>query len=171
MKDVPVSAVTDQTDLLIDKMARMHSGAKGKSGSKRPSQPTKVSWDTIDKAELEKLIVKFAKEGKTSSEIGLTLRDSYGIPDASIILGKNIYAIIKENKLQGKVPEDLQALMKRAFALRKHVETNGQDKDAKRGIILTDSKINRLVKYYKESGVLEATFKYRPVELNIYIEN
>lgn len=151
-------------------MARMHSGAKGKSGSKRPSQPTKSPWVTMERAELEKLIVKFAKEGKSSSQIGLILRDSYGIPDASLILDKQIYGVIKEHKLQGKVPEDLQALMRRSYSLRKHLETNKQDKDAKRGIALTDSKINRLVKYYKESGVLEPTFKYKPSELNIYIE-
>lgn len=148
----------------------MHSRAKGKSGSTKPTDKTMPEWVTIDAKELEKLILKFAKEGKTSSEIGLILRDSYGVPNAKAVIGKDIYEVMKENNFGGKVPEDLRALMKRAFVLRKHVAANGQDKDAKKGIIFTDSKINRLVKYYKESGVLEPTFKYRPSELNNYLE-
>jgi small subunit ribosomal protein S15 len=149
-------------------MARMHSGKKGKSGSKRPSE--KAEWVKIDKKELEMLIVKMAKEGKTSAEIGLTLRDSYGIPDAKKILGVKVYSFLKSKGVVHKIPEDLRYLMKKSFELRKHVEFNQQDRVSKRGVKLADSKINRLVKYYKESGVLEPDFRYRPAELNLYID-
>ncbi|MFT4326633.1 MAG: 30S ribosomal protein S15 [Candidatus Woesearchaeota archaeon] len=149
-------------------MARMHSGAKGKSGSKVPAE--KSTFAKMEKKELEMLITKLAKEGKTSAEIGLILRDVYGVPSVKDILGVKVYSFMKEKGHVKKMPEDLRALMIRSFDLRKHVESNNQDKVAKRGIKLTDSKINRLVKFYKEQGVIEADFRYRPAELNLYID-
>jgi small subunit ribosomal protein S15 len=151
-------------------MARMHSGARGKSGSKKPTAPVKPTWVTIEKDELELLIVKMAKEGKSSAQIGLVLRDSYGVPSAKQILGQTIYSYLKQKKVQRKFPEDLQALMQKSYTLRKHVSSNGQDKTAKRGIILTDSKINRLIKYYKKAGVIDVEFRYSPKDLNKYLE-
>jgi small subunit ribosomal protein S15 len=149
-------------------MARMHSGARGKSGSKKPSE--KATWVKIEKKELEMLITKLAKEKKTSAEIGLILRDSYGVPNVTDILGKKLYTFIKDKNLQKKMPEDLRAMMVRAFQLRKHVETNKQDKVALRGIKLADSKINRLVKYYKSTAIIDASFRYKPADLNLYID-
>ena len=150
-------------------MARMHSRRKGKSKSIRPVN-LEASVPSMDKDELELLIKKLAKEGKTSAQIGLILRDSYGIPDVPFVLQKRIATFLKEQKLLGEFPEDLQALMKKVFELRKHFESNKQDTTAKRGIQLTDSKINRLVKYYKENNVLAADFKYRPSDLNLYLQ-
>lgn len=147
----------------------MHSRAKGKSGSTRPINPD-TSWVSMDKEELELLIKKFAKEGKTSAQIGLVLRDSYGIPDATVILGKRIATFMKEQDLLGQFPEDLQSLMQKVFDLRKHFDANKQDMSAKRGIQLTDSKINRLVRYYKENKVLATEFRYRPADLNLYLQ-
>lgn len=151
-------------------MARMHSRAKGKSGSTKPVEKKIPEWVTIDKKELKLLITKLAKEGKSSAEIGLILRDSYGIPDASLILEQGIYSFMREKNLNKNLPEDLMALMTRVFALRKHFENNKQDTTAKRGIQLTDSKINRLVKYYKKAGVIEPEFRYKASELNLYLQ-
>src|SRR5210317_1275695 len=107
----------------FDIMARMHSRKKGKSGSTRPSE--KAEFAKIDKKELEMLIVKMAKTGKTSAEIGLALRDSYGIPDVKQVLGKKLYTFLKEKELVKQMPEDLRALMKKSFNLRKHADING----------------------------------------------
>ena len=52
------------------------------------------------------------------------------------------------------MPEDLNSLIKKDIQLIKHFESNKQDMFAKRGIRLTESKINRLVKYYKKKGRL-----------------
>ncbi len=151
-------------------MARMHSRNKGKSGSTKPVEKKLPEWVSINKKELELLITKMAKEGKSSAQIGLNLRDSYGIPDAKLILGKGIYSFMREKELNKNLPEDLLALMARVFTLRKHFSSNKQDTSAKRGIQLTDSKINRLVKYYKEEGCIETDFKYKPSELNLYLQ-
>ena len=79
-------------------MARMHSGAKGKSGSKKPIKKV-PSWAPFKEKDVEKLIVKYAKAGKSSSEIGLLLRDAYGINSVKALTGKKVTAVLEENNL------------------------------------------------------------------------
>jgi small subunit ribosomal protein S15 len=141
-------------------MARMHSRAKGKSSSKKPSNKTKPAWLKRDDKEVEQLVIKIAKKGKTASQIGVELRDSYGIPDVKIITGKTITKILSENKISGELPEDFTALIKREIIIMKHLEKNKKDEGAKRGLILTRSKIRRLTKYYKRTGKLPEDWKY-----------
>ena len=150
-------------------MARMHSGAKGKSGSKKPADKASYSWLGYKPKEVEMLIVKMA-EGKTPSQIGLTLRDSYGIPDARKIVKKKVTKVLETKKLLKELPEDLMALIRKAVDLMKHLEANKQDVVAKRGLQLTESKIKRLVKYYKNSGRIPETWKYDPKKAGIFVE-
>ena len=151
-------------------MARMYSRRKGKSGSTKPSKITKLSWVRYKPNEIELLIAKLAKEGKTSSQIGLFLRDVYGIPNIKQISGKSITAILKEKNLLSKIPEDLMALIKRSITLRKHLESNKHDMPAKRGLELTESKIRKLVKYYKKTKKLEKDWKYDQDKIRLLIE-
>ena len=151
-------------------MTRMHSKSKGKSGSKKPLKKTAASWIRYKPKEIELLILKLAKEGKTSSQIGLVLRDTYGIPDVKKITEKKITTILSEKKLMPTLPEDLTNLIKRDIALRKHLERNNKDETAKRGLTLTESKIKRLVKYYKQTGKLAEEWKYEPKRIRFYIE-
>ena len=65
---------------------------------------------------------------------------------------------------------DLLALIKRAVFLRKHLEANKQDETAERGLILTESKIKRLTKYYKKTGKVKSEWKYDPERATMYIE-
>jgi len=67
---------------------------------------------------------------------------------------------LDENKLTPKLPEDLLSLIKRELNILKHLETNKKDQPAKRGLILTESKINRLVKYYKRNKILDKSWVY-----------
>ena len=151
-------------------MSRMHSSKKGQSGSTKPSKKTNKVWVRYKDREIELLIVKLAKEGKTSSQIGLYLRDAYGIPDVKQVTKKSITKILADKKLLGEIPEDLMALMKKSIALRKHLDSNKPDKTAKRGLQLTDSKIKRLVKFYKRNGKLAEAWKYEPDKVRMYIE-
>lgn len=151
-------------------MARMHSRKKGKSGSKRPIKKTQPSWIRYKPKEVEMLIIKLIKEGKTSSEIGLILRDTYGIPYIKGTVGKRINQILKERSMLPKIPDDLLALIKRGIALKKHMEKNNKDNTALRGIQLTESKIKRLVKYYKSNGRIPASWKYEPDKIRLYLE-
>lgn len=141
-------------------MARIYSGKKGSSGSTKPVRKIPPSWLKYKPFEVEKLVVKLAKEGKTAAQIGITLRDMYGIPSVRAITKKKIVKILEENKLGPKIPEDLQNLIKRAIATEKHHKSNNKDKVGKRGLQLTESKIRRLVKYYKKCKKLPQDWKY-----------
>ena len=141
-------------------MARMHSRKRGKHGSKKPAKKTAPSWIRYKAKEVELLIAKFSKDGKSASQIGLLLRDTYGIPNVGALCGKPISAILKERKLLPGVPEDLTELFKKYAALRKHIENNKHDETAVRGLHLTESKIGRLTKYYKRTGRISEDWKF-----------
>ena len=151
-------------------MSRMYSGRKGKAGSTKPSKTTKLSWVRYKPKEIELLIAKMAKDEKTSSQIGLFLRDVYGIPNIKQVTGKSITSILKEKNLLSKIPEDLMALIRRSIALKKHLELNKHDMPAKRGLELTEAKIRKLIKYYKKSKKLEKDWKYDPDKIRLLIE-
>lgn len=151
-------------------MARMHSRKKGKSGSTKPIVKTVPSWISYKPNEVEALVVKLAKEGKKPSQIGMYLRDVYGIPDVKTLVKKSISVIMDDKKVSLEMPEDLLALVRKAALLKKHMEDNGQDKTAKRGLQLTESKIFRISKYYKNTEKLPATWKYDPTKISFYAE-
>jgi len=150
-------------------MSRMHARTKGKSGSKKPISTTSPSWMKLKKDEIEAIVVKLGKKGYQSSKIGLVLRDSYGVPDIKTITGKTISKILKEKEVYSEVPEDIQNLIKRAVKIRKHLESNKQDMVSKRGLQLTESKIRRLEKYYKKTGVLPTIWKYDPERARLLV--
>ena len=141
-------------------MARMYSRKRGKHGSKKPVRKIPPSWLKYKPLEVEKLVLKFGKEGKSAAVIGTILRDVYGIPNVKTITGKKIVKILKDGKVYPELPEDLANLIKRAIAITKHLSPNKKDYTAKRGLQLTESKIRRLVKYYKKKGVLPESWKY-----------
>jgi len=151
-------------------MARMYSRKKGKSASKRPVKLATPAWMTYKPKEVELLVVKMFKEGKTPSQIGVFLRDAYGIPLVKVMTKKTITKILEEKKLLPQIPEDLMSIIKRNIALRKHLETNKQDQVAKRGLLIAESKIQKLVKYYKKSGKLPSNWSYNPEKIRLLIE-
>jgi len=151
-------------------MGRMHSRAKGKSGSKKPIKKTTPSWVKYTPKEVELLVIKYAKEEMKGSVIGLHLRDQYGIPSVKTVTGKTISQILKEKKLEPELPEDLMALIKKSVLLTKHQEENKKDQSSKRGLQLTNSKIRRLVKYYKETKKLPMDWSYDPARFKMYAQ-
>ncbi len=151
-------------------MARMHARRKGKSGSTRPPHRKKPEWVKASPEEVEELVVKLAKEGKRPSDIGLILRDQYGIPDVRAITGKRIVQIMKAHNLAPKFPQDLMDLMKKAVRLRKHLEKHPKDIHNRRALSLIEAKIKRLVDYYKDEGVLAKDWYYNPDEAAILVK-
>ena len=150
-------------------MARMYARKRGKSGSKKPIRSLQSSWVTYDADEVEELIIKYAKEGKSASMIGIILRDQFGIPSVRDITGKKITQILKENNLAGEVPEDLFNLIRKAVNLQKHLSNHPKDKHNRRGLQLIESKILRLSKYYKRRGVLPPDWKYDPEKIKLLV--
>jgi small subunit ribosomal protein S15 len=141
-------------------MARMYSRKKGKAGSARPNRDESPKWVEYTKDELEELVVKLAKAGQPPSTLGATLRDQYGIPNVKLVSGKRISKILEEKDLKKELPEDLMNLIKKAVDLEKHLKANSKDKSSKRGLQLTESKIRRLIKYYKRTKRIPQDWTY-----------
>ncbi len=117
-------------------------------------------WQRYSKKEVENLILKLRKEGKSNAEIGLILRDSYGIPDIRAVLGKKLSNFLEEKGEKEEIPEDLKNLLKKAVKIKKHLELNKKDIHNKRNLQLVESKIRRLAKYYIKKGKLPKNWKY-----------
>jgi small subunit ribosomal protein S15 len=147
----------------------MHSRKKGKSGSTRPARREKPVWVELSSEEVEKEVVKLARKGVSQSLIGVVLRDSYGIPLVKVVTGKSINQIFKEHDIEAPLPEDLTNLVKKALNLRTHLESNHKDLHSKLGLQRTESKIYRLIKYYKGKNVLESDFKYDPKKIRTIV--
>lgn len=143
-------------------MSRIHSGRKGKSGSKKPLATTPPGWLSYKPEEVKELVLKLAKQGHQTSKIGLVLRDQYGIPDVHMITKEKITQILEGSKLKPAMPEDIQNLIKKAIGVKKHLERHKKDEGSIRGLHLIESKIKRLEKYYKRSGRLPEKWSYEP---------
>jgi len=140
-------------------MARMYARKKGKSKSSKPIKsivPIEMSVE-----EIQKHIVELRNQGMSSSRIGIVLRDKYGIPDIMLAAKKKMTHILQDNDVAPKVHEDLYNLIVKALNLREHLEDNRNDLHNRRALQLTESKIRRLVKYYKGRGVLPEEWTYR----------
>lgn len=141
-------------------MSRMHSSRKGSSGSKKPMAKENPKWVQQSAEEVSDLVAKMATEGVTMPKIGLVLRDQYGIPNVRLATGKTIKEICADKGVKFELPDDLQNLMKRAVSLSGHVKSNPKDLHNTRGLRLIESKIRRLVKYYKREGVIPENWSY-----------
>ena len=62
--------------------------------------------------------------------------------------------------LAPEIPEDLYHLIKKAVAVRKHLERNRADRDSKFRLILIESRIHRLARYYKRAKALPPVWRY-----------
>nr|BAD33098.1 putative 40S RIBOSOMAL PROTEIN S13 [Oryza sativa Japonica Group] len=140
-------------------MGRMHSRGKGISSSAIPYKRTPPSWVKTAAADVEEMIMKAAKKGQMPSQIGVVLRDQHGIPLVKSVTGSKILRILKAHGLAPEIPEDLYFLIKKAVAIRKHLERNRKDKDSKFRLILVESRIHRLARYYKRTKKLPPTWK------------
>lgn len=151
-------------------MARMHARRKGKSGSTRIVRKKHPEWSSLNPREVESRVIDLAKTGKSTSEIGLVLRDQYAVPDVKIATGKKITQILENNDIKSELPEDLINLIRTALTLRKHLETNKKDLKNKRNLQLTESKIRRITKYYHSEERLPAGWKYSPKQAKLMFD-
>ncbi len=128
------------------------------------------AWVTQSKDEVEKLIMKLAKDGLPAAKIGLVLRDEHAVPNVRLATGKSVMEIMKENDLTPNIPDDLTALMRKALNVDTHMTENPKDNATKRSLQLIESRIRRLVKYYKRMGILPAAWTYSLATAELQIE-
>jgi small subunit ribosomal protein S15 len=144
-------------------MGRMHTHRHGKSHSIRPVTLRAPSWITLTPAEIETLVVKYAKDGLTPSQIGIKLRDQHSIPLIKPITKKGINQILEENDLKSEMPEDLENIVNKAVGLQKHLKENKGDNRNVRSLELIEAKVHRLSVYYKRIERIPKTWKYKSV--------
>ena len=127
-------------------------------------------WIAYSNEEIEEFIVKFKREGKTASQIGVILRDQYGIPSVKEVTGEKITQILKRNGQAEEYPEDLMNLIRRAVNIRDHLEENPKDLHGKRGLTIIESRIRRLGRYYAKSGQLPEGWRYDPTKAALLVK-
>ena len=134
-------------------MARMHTRRRGTSGSDKPTADEPPEWSDVDPEDVEQRVVELAEQGYDPSQIGIKLRDEgvtgTPVPDVKLATGKKVTETLEENDAEPELPEDLRNLMERAVRLREHVQENQQDHQNKRALQNTESKVRRLVEYYR----------------------
>lgn len=133
----------------------------GKSHSRRPVSKRTPTWFRYGPEEVEAFVIKLAKEGKTPSQIGITLRDQYGIPLVKSVTGKSILHILDEANLKPSAPEDLTNLLVKANDLQRHLVKNRSDAVNRRSLELIVSKVRSSGRYYRKIGKLPDNWEYR----------
>lgn len=138
----------------------MHSDGRGTSGSDRPVNRKNPRWVDYDEDEVVDLVVKLRRDGYDPSQIGLKLRDEYGIPDIKQITDKKVTEILEEEGLELNLPEDLKNLLEKAESLQNHLDEHTHDSDAERTLELTEAKIRRIAQYHRQEGNIDENWKY-----------
>lgn len=122
------------------------------------------TWVNISHSDLTSNIVKmYNEDGLTASQIGIVLRDEYGIPLVKPILGKTITDVLRDNGVKQDMPEDLDRLVKKALGLQRHLRSHNSDRRNVRSLELIESKIHRLSRYYKNQDRIGKNWKYAAV--------
>merc|ERR1711981_99070 len=141
-------------------MGRMHAPGKGMSSSALPYVRKAPNWLRLSKDEIVESIMKLSKKGYRPSAIGVQIRDQYGVSQSKYVTGNKILRVLKAQGMPPEIPEDLYFLIKKAVTVRKHLEKNRKDKHGKFRLILIESRIHRLARYYKLNKVMSPTWKY-----------
>ena len=142
----------------------MHKSSRGSSGSSNPVDKKQPDWLDYDEDEVKELVLKLKDGGNDPSQIGIKLRDEYGIPDVKTVTGKKITEILKDNDAQDELPEDLKNLVEKASNIQDHLEDNKKDEDAERRLSLVEAKIRRLASYYQDEGRIPESWEYEREE-------
>ena len=79
------------------------------------------------------------------------------------VTGKNMKGFMEENGINQEIPEDLEALVKRALSLQNHLKSNKGDRKNVRSLELLEAKVHRLSKYYKKKNIIPKNWKYKSV--------
>jgi small subunit ribosomal protein S15 len=151
-------------------MSRMHASRRGRSGSKRPLVDKAPEWVQQSPDEVKDLVAKLAGDGVSMSKMGLILRDQYAVPNVRLVTGMSMKEIYAEKGVKFELPEDLSDLMRRAVRLSGHIKSNPKDNHNIRGMQLVESKIRRLVKYYKREGILPEGWSYSIATAALQVE-
>ena len=75
-------------------MGRMYGKGKGIASSATPYRRKAPAWVKMKPEDVCDHICKLAKKGLTPSQIGVTLRDSFGVPQVKTVTGNKVHIYI-----------------------------------------------------------------------------
>jgi len=108
----------------------------------------KPTWVKMKEPELKKVILELS-EKHAPSQIGMILRDQYGIPTTKVF-GKKLKAYLKELGIERN--EDLENAEKKVGKMKEHLKNNITDRKAKHKIQHAQSRLNIIRKYFGITG-------------------
>lgn len=90
----------------------------------------------------------------------MTVHDGFSVAERNLPRRQVSYNFnLLSTGLAPSIPEDLYCLIKKAVSVRKHLERNRKDKDSKFRLILIESRVHRLGRYYKKAGKIPPNWK------------
>lgn len=104
----------------------------------------KPVWLKSSEEDMKKIIAELAGKYQPA-QIGLILRDQYGIPTTKVF-GKKLATYLKEAGVDPTKVE-LQNVEKRVENLKEHMKKHTQDKKAKHKIQKPQSRVSKIKKY------------------------
>lgn len=105
---------------------------------------TKPAWIKMKEPELKKTILELSAK-YAPSQIGLVLRDQYGIPTTKVF-GKKLKAYLTELGIDRN--EDLENAEKKVEGIKEHLKNNITDRHAKHKLQHVQSRLNIIKKYF-----------------------
>jgi small subunit ribosomal protein S15 len=110
------------------------------------TQTEKPAWLKLKEEDLKKIIVELAKKYQPA-QIGLVLRDSYGVPRTRLY-GKKLSHYLKELGIDSN--PDLENAETKVEKIKEHLKSNVTDKKAKHKLQKAQSRLNILKKYFSK---------------------
>lgn len=104
----------------------------------------KPVWLKMTEEELKKLIAELSEKYQPA-QIGLILRDQYGVPTTRVF-GKKLSVYLKEMGKESNT--EVKNIEQKVSTMVEHLKRNGQDKKAKHKIQKANSKLNKMKKYF-----------------------
>ena len=138
----------------------MHKEAHGSSGSSKPVEKINPDWVEFEEDEIIEIILELREEGLDPAQIGLRLRDEYGIPSVKQATGKKLTEILEEKDEAPDMPEDLKNLVEKAESIQDHMSENPSDEQAQRQLELTKAKVRKVADYHRENGNIPEDWEY-----------
>jgi small subunit ribosomal protein S15 len=110
----------------------------------KSSKIEKPVWLKLSEEDLKKIIFEL-KDKYPPAQLGLILRDQYGIPTTRIF-GKKLSEYLKEAGVN-TLEIELKNIQKKEEKLKEHMKKHKQDKKAKHKVQITVSKVSKIEKY------------------------
>jgi small subunit ribosomal protein S15 len=113
--------------------------------AKTTNKIEKPAWLKMTEKELVETIKKLSEEGKQPAQIGLILRDQYGVPTTKIY-GKKLSQYLKDLGLESNT--ELRNAEKKVEKIKEHLKDNITDRKAKHKLQKAQTRLNIVRRYF-----------------------